>query len=87
MNKSGKRTKLEIPIRRRTQSLGIRGKHQSGKRRRVVRMLGTNILDLKTTLRRCLILGVIAKDVLVPLADAEAALDEFEKKLSGNYAS
>ena len=37
----------------------------------------------KTTLRQCLILGVITKDALVPLADAEAeaALDEFEKSL------
>ena len=35
----------------------------------------------KTTLRQCLILGVITKDALVPLADAEAALDEFERSL------
>jgi hypothetical protein len=49
----------------------------------LVGMLGANILDLKTTLRQCLILGVITKDALVPLADAEAeaALDEFEKSL------
>jgi hypothetical protein len=49
----------------------------------LVGMLGANILDLKTTLRQCLILGVITKDALVPLADAEdeADLDEFEKSL------
>jgi hypothetical protein len=49
----------------------------------LVGMLEANLLDLKTTLRQCLILGVITKDALIPLADAEAeaALDEFEKSL------
>jgi hypothetical protein len=47
----------------------------------LVGMLGANILDLKATLRQCLIFGAITKDALVPLADAEAALDEFEKSL------
>jgi hypothetical protein len=49
----------------------------------LVGMLGANVLDLKTTLRQCLILGVITKDALIPLADAEAeaALDDFEKSL------
>jgi hypothetical protein len=46
-------------------------------------MLGANILELKTTLRQCVILGVITKNAPVLLADAEAeaALDEFDKSL------
>jgi hypothetical protein len=49
----------------------------------LIAMLTANVLDVKTTMRQSLLLGVITKEALLPLQDteAEAALDNFEKSL------
>jgi len=49
----------------------------------LITLLNANVLDVKTTLRQALILEVITKEALVPLqdAEAEAAMDAFEKSL------